>query len=185
MKTSIRLILLSLLVGTTSFACSFMDSGQPTGTPPVVQMMPNLPGYKIIEGQSVQEYIATLAEGGTLLTGHPEMTALIDRVDGVFTCYQEAGAINTRIYSDESFALSSGAIAIADRNRLTDPQVLFRCVGGQMVPFSTSGPSVDPCSRSYTLPKDDNEFYIIYIGTTQEICQAFCENLEGCTREWQ
>lgn len=179
MKTGIRLL---LLLGVLASACSLVGS-QPTGTPPVVQMMPDLPGYRVVEGQTIQEYIATLAEGGTLLTGHPELAALIGRVDGVFSCYQEAGAVDARIYSDESFPLSSGAVAIADRNRMADPQTLWRCVGGQMVPFSTTAePRLEPCSHSYTLYKDDNEFYIIYLGTTQEICHAFCENLEDCTK---
>ena len=85
-----------------------------------------------------------------------------------------------RIYSDEAFPLSSGAIAIADRNRLTDPATLFRCVGGEIIPFSTQ-PTLRPCFYKYTLQRDDNEFYIIYVGTTQEICQTFCVNLEGCS----
>ncbi|MGD9100301.1 MAG: hypothetical protein PVF45_07455 [Anaerolineae bacterium] len=174
----IRFILLGLLLGALA-ACDAVGS-DPTGTPPVVQMMPDLPGHKVVEGQTIQEYIATLAEGGTLLTGHPELAALIEHVDGVFSCYQDAGAVNARIYSDESFPLSSGAVAIADRNRLTDPQLLFRCVGGRVSPLTREA-TLDPCSHSYTLEKDDNAFYIIYIGTTADICHAFCEQLEDCS----
>jgi hypothetical protein len=142
--------------------------------------MPDLPGFDVIEGQVVQDYIASLAQGAALLSGNPELAALIIKVDSVIACYQDVGAVNARLYSDEAFPLSSGAIAIADRNRLADPDTLFQCIGGRFVPMS-SKPELNPCSHSYTLERDDNAFYIIYAGTTQEICQAFCANLEGCS----
>jgi len=142
--------------------------------------MPNLVGFKVIEGQAVQEYIANLAEGGALLAANPQMVLLIQRVDSAMACYQKAGALSARVFVDEDYPLSSGAIAIADRNRLADPTVLFSCVGGQISPFSAQ-PGLSPCSHSYTLQRDNNEFYILYVGTTQEICQAFCQNLEGCS----
>jgi hypothetical protein len=150
-------------------------------TPPVVQLMPNLQGYEVVEAETIQSHISNLAEGGALLVGHPELAVLVDKVDDVIACYREVGAVNARIYTDQEFALSSGVIAIADRNRLADPTILFRCIGGQVVPFS-SEPELNPCSHSYTLERDNNEFYIIFAGTTQEICDAFCANLEECLR---
>jgi hypothetical protein len=111
---------------------------------------------------------------------NPEMLVLIETVDSTITCYQEVGAVNMRIYNDEDAPLSSGAIAIADRNRLTDPQTLFQCIGGGISIFSESAvPS--PCAHSYTLERDGNAFYIVYVGTTEEICHSFCSALEGCT----
>lgn len=174
---------LMILAITTVLACGPAGSSTtlPPSAAPVVQLMPDLPGYQTVEAESIQSYIVTLAEGGSLLAGHPELAVLIDKVDDVITCYRQTGAVNARIYSDTGFALSSGIVAIADRNRLTDPTVLFRCVGGQVVPFSRE-PELNPCSHSYTLQRDNNEFYIIYAGTTQEICDAFCANLEGCLR---
>lgn len=141
--------------------------------------MPDLPGYRVVEDQTVQQYIKSLAEGAALLAGNPGMLFLIEKLDRAVTCYQEAGAVNMRIFSDEASPVSSGAIAIADRNRMTDPETLFRCAGRGLVPFSSEA-TVDPCAQSYTLQRDDNEFYIIYVGTTREICETFCSNLEGC-----
>jgi hypothetical protein len=178
MKTKAMLIFVLGCVAVATLACN--PEPKPTGTPPVVQLMPDLTGHHVIEGQAVQEYIMGLAEGAALLTGHPELAALITKVDRVIACYQEVGAINARIYSDESWPLSSGAIAIADRNRLTDPATLFRCLGGEVIPFSDQ-PALNPCSHKYTLERDNNAFYIIYVGTTQEICHDFCVNLEGCS----
>jgi hypothetical protein len=179
MKTKAMLLLTLAILGLASTACDG-DKSKATQVPPVVQLMPDLPGYHVVEARAVQEYIAGLAEGGTLLIGHPELAALLVKVDSVIACYQEVGAINARIFSDEAFPLSAGAVAIADHDRLLDPMTLFRCVGGQIVPFSTQ-PTLNPCAHRYTLERDGNEFYIIYVGTTQEICHAFCTNLEGCT----
>ena len=151
-----------LLVAT--LACG-IGSQKPTGTPPVVEMMPDLPGYNVIEGEAVQEYIATLAEGAALLAGNPELVVLIEKVDRMIECYQDAGALNLRIFSNESFPLSSGAIAMVDQNRLTDPETLFECATGRLAPLS-SQPTLDPCGHSYTLNKDDNAFHIVYAGTT-------------------
>ncbi len=178
-KAKHALILFLGLLWTATLACS-LGGAEPTGTPPVVQLMPNLPGYRVVEGQTVQDYIKNLAEGAALLAGNPGMLFLIEKLDSVITCYQEAGAVNMRIYSDEVSPVSSGAIAIADRNRMTDPETLFRCARRGLVPFSSEA-TVEPCGQSYTLQRDDNEFYIIYVGTTQEICETFCGNLEGCT----
>jgi len=181
MKTKVMwFVMLSVLVLALS-ACDVLNP-EVTGTPKVTQMMPDLPGYKIVESQSIQDYIMTLSGGGALLAGHPELAALLTKLDGVIDCYREVGAVDARIYSDESFQLSSGAVAIADRDRLVDPRTLFRCVGGsELLPFSTQ-PTINPCSHSYTFTQNGNEFYIAYMGTTYEICHAFCTNLPECSK---
>lgn len=179
MRTKTAVVLaLGLLCGVT-LACG-LSSSQPTGTPPVVQLMPDLPGYRVIEGKTIAAYVATLAEGAALLSGNPQMVFLIERVDGVIACYQDLGAVNVRVFNDESFPLSSGAIAIVDQNRLTDPETLLRCTAGRLMPAAAE-PTVKPCAHNYTLDKEGSELHVVYIGTTQEICQTFCANLEGCT----
>ena len=179
MKTNRLLAIVSGLLCVSVLACS-LSTPKPTGTPPVVQLMPDLPGYKVIEGRAIKDYVATLSEGAALLSGNLQMVLLIERLDGVIACYQDVGAVNMRVFSDESFPLSSGAIIIADRNRLTDPETFLQCTGGRMLPAAAQA-TLDPCSHNYTLEKDGNEFDITYAGTTQEICQKFCANLDGCT----
>jgi hypothetical protein len=164
-------------------SCGRLVNAVPTGTTPVAQLMPDLAGYRVVEGQTIQEYIATAAEGAALLSLNPQMALLIEEADQVVQCYQEIGAVSARIFSSESNPLSSGAIAIADRNRLADPSNFFRCVIPRAVPFSGGlGESkVEPCGTSYTLERDGNAFYILYVGTTEDICHTFCSRLEGCT----
>ncbi len=157
---------------------------QPTPeTPPVVDMLPDLPEYTVIEGQTLTDYLGTLSEGAALLAGHPEMGALFLGVDKFIGCYQDVGAARARIYSHKENPLSAGAVAIADRNALLDPRNLLACVKPTPEPGKPSIQSfgIEPCSASYTLKRDNNEFYILYAGTTAEICQAFCAELEGCT----
>lgn len=154
---------------------------QATSEPPAAEMLPDLPGYAVVEGQTLTDYISKLSGGAALLAAQPELTATIAAVDSIIQCYQEVGAARARLYSNMSNPLSSGTVAIADRNALMDPKNLFKCV----VPVGLGVQSVEtglkPCTANYTLAKGGNEFYILYAGTTPEICQAFCSKLEGCT----
>lgn len=147
--------------------------------PPAAEMLPVLSGYNVVEGQQLTGYISTLSEGAALLAGQPELVAAIEAIDQVIGCYQEVGAVRARVYSNEAEPLSAGAVAIADRKALLDPLNLFNCVRPSQLLRGFAG-GIEPCSASYTLEKDDNTFYIIYVGTTLEICQVFCAELEGC-----
>lgn len=177
----INLIILAALLSGCEFLSGFLE---PTpGIPPAAEMLPNLPDYTTVEGQTLTEYLGTLAEGATLLAGRPDLAALALGVDKFIGCYQDVGAVQARIYSSKENPLSAGAVAIADRNALLDPRNLLACVKPAVEgdDASAQGFAIKPCSASYTLERDDNEFYILYAGTTQEICQAFCAQLEGCT----
>jgi hypothetical protein len=183
-KNIVYLIVFALLTTMVS-GCDFLSGFlEPTPeVPPAAEMLPDLPDYTVVEGETLTDYLGTLAEGAALLTGHPEMAALALGVDKVIGCYQDVGAVQARVYSNKEYPVSAGAVAIADRNALLDPRNLFACVKPVAVGDEAGAQNVaiEPCSASYTLMRDDNEFYILYAGTTQEICQAFCAQLEGCT----
>lgn len=179
-----RWISLALLAAVLS-GCEFLSGLlQPTPEiPPAAEMLPDLPDHTVVEGQTLTEYLGSLAEGASLLAGRPDLAALALGVDKFIGCYQDVGAVQARVYSNKENPLSAGAVAIADRNALLDPRNLLAC----LKPTVESGEAgiqsfaIEPCSASYTLTQEDNEFYILYAGTTQEICQAFCAQLEGCT----
>jgi hypothetical protein len=183
-KHTTRWISLALLVALLS-GCDFISGLlQPKPeVPPAVEMLPDLPDYTVVEGQTLTDYIGTLSEGAALLTGHPEMAALALGVDKFIGCYQNVGAVQARVYSNKENPISAGAVAIADRNALLDPKNLFACLKPTVQADGASAQNfvIEPCSASYTLERDNNEFYILYAGTTQEICQVFCTQLEGCT----
>ncbi len=143
-------------------------------------LLPDLDGYNTVEGQTFTEALTTLGVL-TTLAGQPELGAPIATVSGVATCYQDAGAVSARVYSEQGEPVNSGIVAIGDRNALLNPITFLQCVPGGNKEPSTQSVTIDACSHSYTLTRDDNEFYILYAGLTPEMCQTFCSNLEGCT----
>ena len=142
-------------------------------------LLPNLSGYNTVEGETFTDALTKLGVLATL-AGQPELGAPIATVSGVVGCYQEAGAVRARVYSDEANPRNSGVVAVGDRNALLNPATFLQCVprsGG----VSTQSALIEPCSHSYTLTRDGNEFYILYAGLTPDMCHTFCSNLEGCT----
>jgi len=150
----------------------------PTPEPPAAALLPKLSGYTTVEGQTLTSFIGTLSGGAALLAGQPELAAALAAVDGIVSCYQQVGAVRARVYSNQAAPLTAGTVAVADHNVLTDPVNLFRCVAPNVF---TQQQKIQLCSASYTLPREGNEFYILYAGTTLEMCQTFCSHLEGCT----
>lgn len=150
----------------------------PTPEPPAAALLPDLPGYAVVEGQTLTSFIGKLSGGAALLAGQPELAAAIAALDGVVGCYQQVGAARARVYSNQAAPLTAGAVAIADRNALADPVNLFRCVAPNVL---AQQQKIQPCKATYTLQRDGNEFYILYAGTTLDMCRTFCARLEGCT----
>lgn len=167
-------------------ACNLLnpvESTPPPENPPVAQMLPDLPGYKTVEGETLTSYIGKAA-GADVFDNKPTLKTMVTKADAVIACYQEAGAVRARLYSNQTEPWSAGAVVIGDKKAMLSPTNLFNCLGGGDAPggrFQSQGVNIEPCSAKYTLPKDDNEFYIMYVGTTLDICQDFCSNLEGCT----
>ncbi|HLF27810.1 MAG TPA: hypothetical protein VJG32_15860 [Anaerolineae bacterium] len=143
-------------------------------------LLPSIPQATIVEGKTIVDYIATLAEGKSLLAGNPILVAAIEFAQGAVNCYQDLGAVAVRVYADEVFPLSTGLVAIVDRNALSDVGNLAHCLTGGQEPGFNAQAAMQVCTNAYTLKKDDNEFYIAYLGTTDTMCQAFCSGLEGC-----
>ena len=158
------------------------DSGGDGGVQsPAAQMLPDLGGYRTVEGETLTVFIGALSGGAALLAGRPDLAASISYVDSVVGCYQGKGALQARLYSKEGEPLSAGTVAIGDEAELTDPTNILQCVGlPALSRRSADSVQIDPCSHSYTIEKDSNTFYILYAGSTQEICRAFCSQLEGC-----
>ncbi|MCK5920900.1 MAG: hypothetical protein KAG66_08155 [Methylococcales bacterium] len=182
---SIILLLLisgcSLLPSTTQPAPAPPSDSPPTDPSIVGDMLPKLGGaYHTVEGQTVTGFLGTTSEGLALLGARPDLAAAIGFTDDMIGCYQDKEAVLGRVYASKDYLLSAGAVAIGDRDEILDPQNLFECLVRSKLPFSAA-PQIEACSNNYTLSKDGNEFYIIYAGTTAEICQDFCANLEGCT----
>jgi hypothetical protein len=179
-----RVAIIVLIITTLAGLALFQGcDDNPDRQPPAARLLPDLNGYNQVEGQTITTYVSTLAGGAALLAGQPQLTATVAVVDHIIGCYQDVGAVRARVYSQQEQPLAAGAIAIADRNEISDPANLFQCVlpaSLDAVPTSPETIVIEPCTASYTLTRNNNELYIIYAATTPDVCQAFCRNLEGC-----
>jgi hypothetical protein len=167
-----RLIQLVLVIWLVA-GCTPTRGGAP-------DLLPDIPNTQVVEGQKIQDFIKSLANGAALTAGQPELFAAVQFADGVIGCYQQIGAVAVRAYTDRTFPLSAGFVAVVDRNAATNPANLQQCLQGRPSAQSAA-PTVQPCAQTYTLKKDDNEFFIAYLATTKEMCEAICSRLEGCT----
>ncbi len=173
-----QILLLSLIAVITLSACQSQKGS-------ARDMLPDVPNTTVVEGQTITQFLAKAADGAALAAANPQLIPVVQRVEASLTCYQDLGAVGLRTYVDKQFALSAGIVAIIDRKALTNATNFMNCVLGsaQGAAAGAATPTIQPCVKTYTLKKDDNEFYIAYIATTQEMCQAFCSRLEGCTNQ--
>ncbi len=154
--------------------------GQGTPEPSAAALMPNLPGYDVTDTLDIQNAISKAAAVASLGAQQPELTALIAGVNNLVNCYQQAGAVQGRTYVNHTDILKSGVVVIVNRNVVTDPNLFVNCVLPQAGP-RLAPTLIQPCGKTYTLDKDNNQFYIGYAATNPEVCAAFCAALQGCT----
>lgn len=170
-----RILLLGLIAALSLTACQTQRGS-------ARELLPEVPNTTVVEGETITQFLTKVTDGAALVAASPQLVPLIQRVESSLTCYQGLGAVALRTYTDKDFALSAGIIAIIDRKALTNPANFANCVlGSAQVPDDSTARTIEPCVKTYTLNKDDNEFHIAYIATTREMCQAFCSRLEGCT----
>jgi hypothetical protein len=141
-------------------------------------LLPDVPNTTVVEGQSITDFIAKLADGASLAAGNPQLILLIEKLQSSLGCLQQIGAVAVRTYTDKTFPLSAGIVAVVDRNAVTNLANLQQCFTGDA--GAAAVPTVRPCAQSWTLKRGDNEFYIAYLASTAEMCAAFCSQLEGC-----
>lgn len=151
------------------------------GEPPAARLLPDLPAYRQIEGQSITGYIGALSEGAALLAGQPELALTVGALDGVIDCYQEVGGVRARVYSHAERPLEAGLVAIVDEARINDPDNLFRCVTPAALSLEGADEiAIEPCAAALTLVNEEGTFYVVYAASTFSTCRDFCSALAGC-----
>jgi hypothetical protein len=151
--------------------------------PPAAKLLPDLAGYRQLEGQTVTAYIGSLAEGAALLAGQPAAALKIAAVDRVVGCYQDVGAVRVRLYSQRDAPLSAGAVAVVDAEALTDPANLAACAAAEALDQAPAEDDPErPCAGSFTIANDDGLFQVAFAGTRTTVCQDICSAMEGCGR---
>jgi hypothetical protein len=151
--------------------------------PPAAKLLPELPAYRQLEGQTLSAYLGSLAEGAALLAGQPAAALKIAAVDRTVACYQETGAVRVRLYSKRDAPLLAGAVAVVDADAMTDPATLIACAATEALAQDPAQDDPDrPCAGFYTLDQAGSTFHIAYAGTSAGVCLDLCTALEGCGR---
>ncbi len=157
------------------------DFQRGTTEPPAARLLPDLPAYRQVEGQTITGYIGALAEGAALLAGQPHLAVTVGALDQAVDCYQEIGGVRARAYSHAERPLEAGLVAVVDEARLNDPDSLFRCVTPAALGLQGGEELViEPCTAAFTVVNEEGTFYIIYAASSYSVCRDFCESLEGC-----
>ncbi len=169
------------LLAASALTLLFVDDlRRPTSEPPAAQLLPDLPAYRQVEGQTITDYLGALGEGAALLAGQPQLAVTIGAVDGVAGCYQEIGGVRARLYSHAERPLEAGLVAVVDAAQLNDPDNFFRCVTPAGLNLESGEDGPQPCVAAYTLTRDDGTFQILYAGSAYSVCRDFCAALETC-----
>jgi hypothetical protein len=156
-------------------ACSALGGSKDTSAE---NLVPNLPDYTITNTTDIQDAISKVAGGATILSGQPEVTALIAGINTLATCYEKAGAIEGRTFVNKTDPTTAGVLFIVNKNALTNPATLLSCAGSKAL--GAQSVMIQPCAKTFTLNKDNNQFYVAYAGTNNTMCSAFCSNITGC-----
>ncbi len=159
--------------------------GNTSGAPAASSLLPNPPGYLRFEAQRLQDYIVGLGQAGSALLGQFQALGVITVIDRVADCYQNQGVVAASGYARADLPIVAGFVAVANRNRLLDPQTFLGCIGlaqqQSAMADGQGGGGLTPCAYSYSIQLSGDTFDILYAGTDLEICQVFCRSLTGCT----
>jgi hypothetical protein len=171
---------LTLVFGSIIVACSSLPGGQKDNN--AAALMPAPAGYSVANTIDIQDTITKIAGAAALGSGQPQFTALVAAANEIAKCYQNAGAIEGRVLTKQTDPTKAGAVIIINRNLVSDPNLFLGCVGLGGSSELAGGQALQPCVDAYTISTGTNEFYVGYVATDVEVCQAVCNNMAGCTK---
>jgi hypothetical protein len=177
---SMRVASLIVILGLVVSACDGL--GQPARDDSAANLMPSPAGYTVVNTLDIQDTLAKLSGGAALAAASPQVTALIAAANAVAKCYQQAGAVEGRVMYKNAEPIKAGAIVIINRNKALDPATLVQCAGS-VGPNVAGVAALKPCAKAFTLQKDNNEFYVAFVGSDTEVCTAMCSSIQGCPLE--
>ena len=181
MRRLIRLLFTLTVLLVLGFLFAQRYRAQATDSPAQL-ILPDLPDYRQVEGESLTGYVAAVSEGAALLGGQPHLAAGIAAIDQALACYQDLGAFQARLYSHRQSPLSAGAVAVTDIDKLLDPQNLAVCAGpGLLTQESTADTSGPACLSTYALTIEAGRFQVLVAGSTDSACIDLCSQLPGCS----
>src|SRR5215813_61340 len=87
---------LSLMLATMLIISACGQGGQGGQGSAAASLMPTLSGYQMNDTLNIQDAIAKISGVASVGTGQVEIAAAITAINGLATCYQQAGAVKGR-----------------------------------------------------------------------------------------
>lgn len=185
------LFLLPLLLALTGCRLVPTDSLVPTtgdtaaDTASAQSLLPDLTsfGYTSSSASSIQDAIAAVGGGGSVVSGNAVLAAAIARIDGMIDCYESTGSVAARIYTDadlgnliEGELPAVGAVAVVNRDRIAR-NLLSCAIGGGAQGLSAQSAGIEPCGGAGTVQRGSETLDFVYAATDPQLCQLFSERL--------
>jgi hypothetical protein len=138
--------------------------------------LPTLAGYNQYEGDEVLKN-ATDASGilATYFKSNPAFTAVAGIISNMSGCAKQNGIASWRLYTSQADLSASGVILIVSKTRLADPLTVGSCLlpGGP----SRNSVGLSPCSNNYSYSANNENYWVFYAATKQEVCAKFQQAL--------
>lgn len=134
-------------------------------------ILPNLGGYTRINTSDIQGTLANVSAGGVALTGNLEISAMIKLLDGLATCYHNAGAFDSAVYYNTSNPLLAGAMLVINDSVISNPSVLISCL--HPATGAASVQDVQVCTRHYQLIKNGSTYEVLVAAADPSVCALF------------
>ena len=151
-------------------ACSALPAA-PTQDPGASQILPNLGGYTRVNTSDVQGTLANVTAGGVALTGNIEISGMIKLIDGLATCYHNAGAYDSAVYYNTANPLLAGAMLVINNKVMGNPAILLSCLKPRVGASSIA--DVQICSKHYQLLKAGSTYEVLFAAADPSVCDLF------------
>jgi hypothetical protein len=173
-----RMIWIGLLLALA--ACSGLATG-PTGdtaSDPAAagQFVPSIAGYTRSDASNLTEAISGVGGGAALISGNAALAAILERIDGMVSCYQDAGAVAAEVYTQADLGTvlagempRAGVVAVINQDRVA--RNFLNCALGQQAQ-TFSAQAVDPCAGSGSFEAEGETISYVYAGTTPDFCNV-------------
>lgn len=154
-------------------ACSLPWIGAQNAT---VDQLPDLAGYRQIEGENLTKQLSSNEILNTLLLGQPQLAAVAEIISQAGSCAQEQGVINWRVYIGEDDPAAAGVVVIASQKQATNPQVLLQC-SVNVISRRSLGLDISPCTNSFSYEANNDTYYVFYAASKETLCASFDQAL--------
>jgi hypothetical protein len=154
-------------------ACSLPWSGAQN---PTIGQLPNLRGYRQIEGESLTDQLASNEILNTLLLGQPQLAVVAEIISQAGSCAQQQGVVNWRVYVGEDDPATAGVVVIASQKQATNPQVLLQC-SVSVISRRSLGLDISPCTNSFRYEANNDTYYVFYAASKEKLCASFDQAL--------